>query len=136
MDEQTVHIGVTGDIVVARHRGRELARDLGFSTLEQTRLATAISELTRNVIQHAGSGECRLRAVRTPTGDRVEVVVVDAGPGIPNIALAMSDGFSSRGSLGVGLPGTQRIVNEFDIRSEPGRTEVRIAVVRQRHGAA
>lgn len=136
MDEQTVHIGVTGDIVVARHRGRELARDLGFSTLEQTRLATAISELTRNVIQHAGSGECRLRAVRAPAGDRVEVVVVDAGPGIPNIALAMSDGFSSRGSLGVGLPGTQRIVNEFDITSEPGRTEVRIAVVRHRHGGA
>lgn len=128
----TLPIIKDADVILARAAGREIARDLGFSAADQTRLATAISELTRNVLCHAGTGECSI------TGDSdfhlavVGVVVDDTGPSIPDVDLAMQDGFSTGGSLGGGLPGTRRLVHDFSIESSPDGTRVAIAMVRRK----
>jgi len=131
VSEKSVEINVEGDIVVARSAGRELARQIGFGSADQTRLATAISELTRNVVQYAGSGVC---SVIDESGDEtagIRVTVEDHGPGIPDVEEAMADGFSTGGGLGAGLPGTRRLVHEFHVESEPGHTKVTIAMTRR-----
>lgn len=117
------------DIVTARAAARELAKALGFSTADQTRLATAISELTRNVLRYAGEGECEISDATERGASKVRVVVEDNGPGIPDIDSAMEDGFSTGEGLGAGLPGTKRLVHEFDIVSKPGLTRVTIGMV-------
>ncbi len=132
MAERRVEIKVESDIVAARQAGRDMARELGFGSADQTRLATAISELARNVIQYAGEGVC----VVTDELDRntfgLRVTVEDHGPGIPDIEKAMEYGFSTGRSLGAGLPGAKRLVHEFNLESEPGHTMVTIAMVRRR----
>jgi len=129
---RAVQIRVESDIVAARLAGRDLARQLGFGLADQTRLATAISELTRNVIQYAGTGTCTITDVSDDTVVKVRVVVEDNGPGIPDISKAMEQGFSTSRGLGAGLPGTKRLVHEFDIQSRPGHTRVTIAMARPR----
>jgi len=116
------------DIVAARAASRDLAKALGFSTADQTRLATAISELTRNILRYAGEGRCEI--VGGVYGDqaKITVVVEDNGPGIPDLAIAMEDGFTTGGGLGAGLPGTKRLVHEFDIVSQPGLTRITIGM--------
>lgn len=109
------------DVIPARQEGREMARELGFGLADQTRIATAISELSRNVVQHAGRGTIALRVVRADGRDGLEVVVSDEGPGIVDVELALQEGFSTRGSLGFGLPGTRRLVDEFELASRPGQ---------------
>ncbi len=118
------------DVVAARSAGRELAKALGFSTADQTRLATAISELTRNILRYAGEGECEIASEALPNMTKIIVIVEDHGPGIPDIDTAMEDGFTAGGGLGAGLPGTKRLVHEFEIVSEPGHTRVKIGMVR------
>ena len=120
------------DIVTARRQGRDLASSLGLSTVDQTRLATAISELARNALQYAGGGVCHLADLSDQRDVRIECRVEDSGPGIAEIDLAMVDGFSTGGGLGAGLPGTRRLMSEFSISSQPGRTVVRTALVRNR----
>lgn len=117
------------DIVTARAAARGLAKELGFSTADQTRLATAISELTRNIIRYAGKGGCEISSKTEPGAVRLKVVVEDNGPGIPDINRAMEDGFSTGEGLGAGLPGTKRLVHEFEIISKPGLTRITIAMV-------
>jgi len=129
---RAVQIRVESDIVAARVAGRDLARQLGFGLADQTRLATAISELTRNVIQYAGKGTCTITDVSDDTVVKIRVVVEDNGPGIPDISRAMEQGFSTSRGLGAGLPGTKRLVHEFDIQSRPGYTKVTIAMARPR----
>ena len=109
------------DIVTARQKGRQMAAPLGFSNTELTLIATAISEVVRNIVEYARSGELCLDIVRE--GDRRGIVVTaqDRGPGIPNIKLAMQDGYSTGKSLGLGLPGAKRLMDEFEIESEVGR---------------
>ncbi len=131
MSETSVEINVEGDIVVARSAGRELAREIGFGSADQTRLATAISELTRNVIQYAGSGVCTVIDESADETAGIRVTVEDHGPGIPDVEQAMADGFSTGGGLGAGLPGTRRLVHEFHVESEPGHTKVTIAMARR-----
>jgi serine/threonine-protein kinase RsbT len=109
------------DIVVARQRGRTLAAELGFSAGDLALIATAISELTRNVLSYAKAGELSLRVVAKGARRGVEVVVRDHGPGIPDLALAMQDGYSTGGGLGLGLPGARRLMDEFQIESKVGR---------------
>ena len=95
-----------------------MAQELGFGLADQTRAATAVSELTRNVIQYAGSGQATIRKLSTDTSVGFEVIIADAGPGIPNVNLAMQDGYTSRtGSLGAGLPGARRLTHDFNLQT-------------------
>lgn len=130
MNETKITIKVYSDIVYARQVGRQMAYELGFGSADQTRLATAISELASNAMRHAGGGVCVVTDRSDQRVKKVQVVVEDHGPGIPDIEQAMKEGFSTGGSLGVGLPGSRRLVHEFDIESEPGYTKVTIAVIR------
>jgi serine/threonine-protein kinase RsbT len=119
-----IEIAGEDGIVAARQAAREAARRLGFGLVDQSRIATAVSELARNVVRYAtdGRGEAIVRAVETPErGAGLEVVVRDQGPGIPDIALAMRDGYTSGPGLGMGLPGARRLVDEFAIDSALGR---------------
>ena len=129
----TIAVHQTSDIVLARSLARSLSASLGFGKADQTRLATAVSELTRNVIMHAGSGECRISDVSDADFKRIEIVVEDQGPGIASIESAMQDGFSTSGSMGAGLSGTRRLVETFNIVSEPGLTCVTIALSLRRN---
>jgi serine/threonine-protein kinase RsbT len=109
------------DIVTARQKGRELAGALGFSSTDQTIIALAISEIARNIVSYAQRGDVTLS--RLDSGERRGIMIVarDAGPGIADIALAMRDGYSTARSLGVGLPGARRVMDEFDLASAIGQ---------------
>ncbi len=109
------------DIVFARQEGRALATELGFTGTDLTLIATAISEVARNIVSYADRGEVVLSAVRQGGRSGIMVIAQDEGPGIPDLLLAMQDGFSTAGSLGLGLPGTKRLMDEFEIVSEVGR---------------
>ncbi len=109
------------DIIKARQVVRDCAIFQGLSLVEQTKLVTAASELARNTLIHGGGGEMRLQALNDGTRRGVKVVFADSGPGIPDIDLAMKDGYTTRGGLGLGLSGSKRLVNEFDIESKPGK---------------
>ena len=123
-DEKRIPIVREEDIVLARQEGRALAKTLGFGLVDQSRIATAISELARNVVRHAGRGEVTLRPLVAPDGSGrrgLEVEVADTGPGIADPEAAMRDGFTSGGGLGMGLPGAKRLMDEFSLISAPGR---------------
>ena len=109
------------DIVTARQQGRALARQVGFTSSDLTVIATAISELGRNILKYAGSGEIILCATHASTRRGILVIARDEGPGIPDVALALQDGYSTSNSLGLGLPGTRRLMDEFVIESVVGR---------------
>jgi serine/threonine-protein kinase RsbT len=120
VSEQRVPIVNETDIVVARQQGRVMAERLGFGRSDLALIATAISEVARNIILYAGRGEIVLE--RIDDGRRGIVVVArDEGPGIPDLELALRDGYSSSGSLGLGLPGAKRLMDEFAIVSEVGK---------------
>jgi serine/threonine-protein kinase RsbT len=119
--ECKVPINSERDIVLARQKGRALATQLGFSVANATMIATAISELARNIVSYAGNGEIVMSVVRDPNRTGITIVASDSGPGITDLTLALRDGFSTSGSLGIGLPGARRLMDEFDINSQPGR---------------
>jgi serine/threonine-protein kinase RsbT len=100
-----------GDIVAARQKGRELAAAIGFSSTDQTLVALAISEIARNIVTYAQRGTVTLKRLDEGGRGGIEVVAQDDGPGIPDIALAMRDGYSTGRSLGVGLPGAKRVMD-------------------------
>ncbi|MEO5656630.1 MAG: anti-sigma regulatory factor [Nitrospiria bacterium] len=108
------------DIVTAREQGRALASRLGFSGSELTVIATAISEVARNIIEYGRRGEIVLSLIQQGNRRGIAIVARDEGPGIPNIAQAMQDGFTTGGGLGLGLPGARRLMDEFDIVSRSG----------------
>ena len=116
-----VPINHEGDIVTARQKVRELCNRLDFSGVDQTLVATAISELARNIIEYAKAGEITMSLVETAEKKGIAIVAKDNGPGIPNIELAMQDGYSTSKGLGLGLPGCKRIMNEFSINSRVGK---------------
>jgi len=120
-DETRVEIASDADVVIARQRGRQLAADLGFAGSELTLIATAISEVARNIVEYARSGEIVLVPVEDGGRRGIEVVARDRGPGIADLELAMQDGYSTQKSLGLGLPGAKRLMDEFDIVTELGR---------------
>ncbi|MCP5158976.1 MAG: anti-sigma regulatory factor [Gammaproteobacteria bacterium] len=120
------------DVLKARQSARELAARLKLGSADQTRLATAVSELTRNVLQYAGQGQCKIIDASSDTQTRITVVVEDHGPGIPDIELAMRDGYSTSGGLGAGLPGVQRLMDEFHLISQSGHTCLTITMSRPR----
>ena len=117
-----VQIESEDSIIVARQAARGLAQSLGFSALDQSRIATGVSELARNVVRYAtnGKGEVHIRALSEAKGG-IEVVVRDEGPGIANLEEALAAGFTSGRGLGMGLPGTRRLMDEMAIDSALGR---------------
>ena len=108
------------DIVAARLQGRQLAGEAGFSSTDQTIIATAISELARNIVEYARGGEIRLALLGDNNTRGIRVEARDHGPGIANIELAMQDGYSTGGGMGLGLPGIRRLMDDFAISSKPG----------------
>ncbi len=120
-DEVCVPVNSEIDVVTARQKGREMAAQLGFSSTELTLIATAISEVTRNIVEYAKRGELCLSIIQQADKCGIVVIASDKGPGIPNIKLAMQDGYSTGNSLGLGLPGAKRLMDEFEIVSEVGK---------------
>jgi serine/threonine-protein kinase RsbT len=118
--ETRVPIDEEGDIVTARQKGRELASNGGFSRTEQTLIATAISEVARNIVQYARRGEIVLCTLEHNGRRGIMVIARDTGPGIPDLELAMRDGYSTGKSLGMGLPGAKRLMDELVLLSVPG----------------
>jgi serine/threonine-protein kinase RsbT len=122
--ETRIQIDDESGILQARKKARELASDLGFDSTSQTLIATAISELARNILKYARHGEILLRPVARNSIRGITVVAADEGPGIADLALALTDGFSTGRSLGLGLPGTKRLMDDFDLISEVGKGTV------------
>lgn len=120
MAETLVPIEHDSDIVMARREGRSLATNLGFSGGELALIATAISEVARNIVVYAKRGEIRLELVERDGRKGVKIVARDRGPGIVDIERAMQDGYSTSKSLGLGLPGARRLMDEFHIESVIG----------------
>lgn len=120
MQERTLLIRSDLDIVSARVEGRDMAKSLGFGTIDQARIATAISELARNVVLYAGEGTVIIRPAERGTRKGIEVVCADQGPGIEDVGLVMRDGYSTSRGLGMGLPGAKRLMDDFEIDSRIG----------------
>lgn len=123
-DETRIEIATDGDIVKARQAGREMAASLGCSSTDLTMVATAISEIARNLLTHAGGGELEMRLVDHNGRRCLEIVARDEGPGIADLGRALEDGFTTSEGLGLGLPGAKRLMDEFSITSELGRGTV------------
>lgn len=119
-DEAVIDVRADPDIVRARQAARDLGASVGFGRTDLTMLATAVSEVARNMVRFAGGGRITVRVV-TESRVGVRVVARDAGPGIPDLDRAMTDGFSTYAGLGIGLAGARRLMDEFDIRTVPGR---------------
>ena len=119
--DELISLRSMDDIIKARQLVRDCAIFQGLSLVDQTKLVTAASELARNTVVHGGGGEMRLQALNDGPRRGVKAMFVDAGPGIANLELAMKDGYTTRGGLGLGLSGSKRLVNEFAIESEPGK---------------
>jgi serine/threonine-protein kinase RsbT len=119
--ERRVTIASDRDIVTARAEGRALASTLGFTSTDLTLIATAISEVARNILLYASRGEITISLVRDGSREGILVRARDSGPGIADVELAMSDAYSTGQGLGLGLPGARRLMDEFEISSKPGR---------------
>ncbi len=120
-DEAHLPIQTDKDVVLARQRGREIAAQIDFSSTDLTLIATAISEIARNVVRFADHGQMRIRTIEDPTRRGVLIVARDIGPGIPDVRRALEDGYSTYGGMGLGLPGSRRLMDEFQIASEVGK---------------
>ena len=108
------------DVVAARRGVTELAREIGLSTLDRTRVVTAASELARNTVVYGRGGVMSLEIVRDGSREGLRLTFEDHGPGIADIDRALEDGFSTGGGMGLGLPGARRLVNDFELTSSPG----------------
>jgi serine/threonine-protein kinase RsbT len=120
-EEVFVPIKSDRDIIIARQRGKELAASIGFSSTDLTLIATAISELSRNIVIYAKSGGITMKPLRQGGRKGIRVVAQDEGPGIPDVSRALQDGFSTSRSLGLGLPGVRRLMDAFELVSEVNR---------------
>jgi len=119
--EVRVKIGAASDVVIARESAREIAFLAGFDVSDSTLITTAISEMTRNILQYASSGEVTISLLINGSKNGVKIVAKDEGPGIEDISQVMQDGYSSQKGMGIGLPGAKRLMDEFEIRSTPGK---------------
>ncbi len=126
--DDVVQVRTENDVVVARQMVRRWATDLGLGLVDQTKIVTAASELARNTVSYGGGGTMRLEAMLEGARKGLRLTFEDRGPGIANLDLALQDGYTTGGGLGLGLGGSRRLVNEFDIRSVVGQgTRVTIA---------
>lgn len=132
-DQQVLRaVKVQQDIISARQAGRDLARAAGFGMVDQTRIATAISELVRNALVYAGGGLCLITVETEERSSTIRVVVSDQGPGIPDIDKAIEPGHSGGRGLGLGLSAVRNLMGCLSIESRPGRTEVTTSMTRRR----
>ena len=114
-------IGSEPDIVLSRQLVRKLTQELKFSLVDQTKMITAASELSRNTLVYGGGGAMEWAIVQSGVRTGLRLAFVDQGPGIPDLELAMKDGWTSGGGMGMGLSGSKRLVNDFELDSAPGR---------------
>jgi len=122
--ENQVHLRIasSADVVAARQQARALASRVGFSHSNLTVIATAVSEVVRNIVEYAKEGEVTITLInRGAYRKGVEIVAADQGPGIPEVSIVMRDGYSTRKGLGIGLPGARRLMDDFEIVSEVGK---------------
>ena len=124
-------ISTSEDVVAVRQAVRQRAVDLGFNLVDQTKIVTAASELARNTLQYGGGGTLRIEELLHGSRRGIRLVFEDNGPGIPNIELAMKDGYTTGNGLGLGLSGAKRLSSEFSIESRPGEG-TRVTIVRWR----
>jgi serine/threonine-protein kinase RsbT len=121
------------DVVPCRNRIKEYAVKIGMSLLNQTKLITAASELLRNMLKYAGGGIVLIEVISQGRDNGIRLTFTDKGPGIKDISLAMKDGYTTGKSLGLGLPGTKRLVNEFDIKSIVGEG-TSVSIIKWKNG--
>ena len=133
LTKDTMQIVREQDVVPFRNRVREFATKIGMSVVNQTKLITAASELVRNMLKYASGGKVILEIVSKNAQSGVRLTFVDEGPGIADVQQAMQDGYSTGRSLGLGLPGAKRLVNEFSISSTPGQGTT-VTVIHWKHG--
>ena len=133
LNKDTMKIEKEQDVVPFRNRVKEYAVKIGMSLVNQTKLITAASELVRNMLKYAGGGNTVIEVISEGRNSGIRLTFQDKGPDIKDIALAMKDGYSSGKSLGIGLPGTKRLVNEFDIKSKSGEGTT-VSIVKWKNG--
>ena len=126
---ETMPVDSESQVVAVRQTVRSWAGDLGFSLVDQTKIVTAASELARNTIKHGGGGSLKLESLNEGIRKGLRLIFEDHGPGIPDISLAMKDGYTTGGGLGLGLGGSKRLMSDFQIESRVGEG-TKITVVR------
>ena len=125
---ETVSIKNSSDVVLVRQRVRVWTTEMKFTLVEQTKIVTAASELGRNTLEHGGGGSLELALILNGTRRGLRLRFSDQGPGIPDVALALKDGYTSGSGMGLGLGGSKRLMNEFDIDTKPGAGTVITAI--------
>jgi serine/threonine-protein kinase RsbT len=133
LNKDNMFIQKEQDVVPFRNRVKEYATRIGMGLVNQTKLITAASEIVRNMLRYAGGGETTIEVISKGRENGIRLIFADKGPGIPDIPLAMKDGFTTGKSLGLGLPGTKRLVSEFDIKSIVG-TGTTITLIKWKNG--
>jgi serine/threonine-protein kinase RsbT len=126
--DETLDVRSSADVVKVRQMVRSWSSELGFSLVDQTKLVTGASELARNTVEHGGGGKVRIEMVNDEGRRGLRMTFEDRGPGIPDVSLALTDGYSTGTGLGLGLSGTRRLMSEFRIQSAVGQgTTVQVA---------
>lgn len=133
LSKESIAIEREPDVILFRNRSKEMAVKIGMSMVGQTKLLTAASELLRNMLRYGGGGVALIEVVTRNNIKGVRLTFADKGPGIPDIKMAMQDGYSTGRSLGMGLPGAKRLSNEFDLKSEPGKGTT-VTITRWKNG--
>lgn len=129
LKREQLPLKTSNDVVVARQKVRQVATELRFSLVDQTKLVTAASELARNALDHGLGGQMTLEVVNGLAKTGLKLIFEDTGPGIPDIEAALKDGFTTGSGMGLGLGGSKRLVNEFSIESEVGKG-TKVTVIR------
>ena len=133
LNKDSVTISRELDVVPFRNKVKEYAVKIGMSLVNQTKLITGASELVRNMLKYGGGGIIKIEVLSKERNSGIRLIFEDKGPGIPDITKAMTDGFTTGKSMGIGLPGTKRLMNEFDIQSEVGKGTT-ITIVKWKNG--
>jgi serine/threonine-protein kinase RsbT len=131
LNSESIEIRTSEDVVAVRQAVRKKAVSLGFGLVDQTKVVTASSELARNTLDHGGGGTARLEILENDRRSGLRLIFEDQGPGIADIAQALTDGFTSGGGMGLGLGGSKRLAHEFEIESQPG-VGTKVSIVRWR----
>ena len=133
LTKDSLRIQKDSDVVPYRNRVKEYAVKIGMSLVNQTKLITGASELVRNMLKYGGGGDALIEVITRGRNTGIRLVFKDQGPGIPDLQKAMTDGFSTGRSMGLGLPGTKRLMNDFDIQTELGKGTT-VTIVKWKNG--